>query len=105
MRNEIDPERVVVTELVPGSEYPIHLMYVELLDGVYAPIGLRKTDGAGPHPTVLLGRRNGGGMAWVREATRNMGYIQERLREAGNTPSMRPRRRRSGSASPIWANT
>ena len=81
---EIDPERVVITEPVPGSEYPVHLMYVELLDGVYAPTGFRKPAGAGPHPTVLLGRGNGGGgMAWVREATLKMGYIQERLLEAG----------------------
>ena len=84
MQHEIDPERVVVTEPVAGSEYPVHLTYVELLDGVYAPIGLRMPAGAGPHPTVLLGRGNGGGgMAWVREATRNMGYIQERLLKAG----------------------
>lgn len=84
MPNEIDPERVVVTESVAGSEYPVHLTYVELMDGVYAPIGLRMPDGSGPHPAVLLGRGNGGGgMAWVREATRNMGYIQERLLEAG----------------------
>ena len=84
MSNEIDPERVLITEPVPGSEYPVHLTYVELLDGVYAPIGLRMPDGAGPHPAVLLGRGNGGGgMAWVREATRNMGYIQECLLKAG----------------------
>ncbi len=84
MQYDIDPERVVVTEPVPGSEYPVHLMYVELLDGVYAPIGLRTPAGAGPHPTILLGRGNGGGgMAWVREATRNMGCIQERLLAAG----------------------
>ena len=84
MQHEIDPERVVITESVPGSEYPVHLTYVELLDGVYAPIGLRMPESSGPHPTVLLGRGNGGGgMAWVREATRNMGYIQERLLEAG----------------------
>ena len=84
MPYEIDPERVVVTEPVPGSEYPVHLMYVELLDGVYAPIGLRTPAVPGPHPIVLLGRGNGGGgMAWVREATRNMGCMQERLLAAG----------------------
>ena len=84
MPYEIDPERVVVTEPVPGSEYPVHLMYVELLDGVYAPIGLRTPAVPGPYPTVLLGRGNGGGgMAWVREATRNMGCMQERLLAAG----------------------
>ncbi len=84
MQNGIDPEHVVVTEPVPGSRYPVRLMYVELLDGVYAPIGLRTPGGEGPHPIVLLGRGNGGGgMAWVRAATRNMGYVQECLLEAG----------------------
>lgn len=84
MKNAIDPERVVILEPVPGSDYPVHLMYVELLDGVYAPIGLRTPAGEAPHPVVLLARGNGGGgMAWVREATRNKGYIQERLLEAG----------------------
>lgn len=84
METGINPERVVIAERVPGSEYPVHLMYVELLDGVYAPIGLRTPKGAGPHPAVLLASGNGGGgMAWVREATRSKGYVQERLLEAG----------------------
>ena len=84
MKNGIDPERVVITEPAPDSEHPVHLMYIELLDGVYAPIGLRKPPGEGPHPTVLLASGNGGGgMAWVREATRNKGYIQERLLAEG----------------------
>ncbi len=83
MKGGIDPERVVITEQVAGSEYPVHLMYVELLDGVYAPIGLRIPEGEGPHPVVLLASGNGGGgMAWVREATRNKSYIQECLLEA-----------------------
>jgi len=80
----IDPENVVMTEPVPGSDIPVHLMYVETWDGLYTPIGLRKPDGPGPHPVVLLASGNGGGgMAWVRDAVRNQGYIMERLLEAG----------------------
>jgi dienelactone hydrolase len=80
----IDPEQVVITESVEGSDSPVLLMYVETLDGLYAPIGLRKPQGAGPFPIVLLASGNGGGgMAWVRNAVRNRGYIMERLLEAG----------------------
>ena len=79
-----DPEHMVVTEPVPGSECPVHLMYVELLDGVYAPIGLRYPTGAGPHPLVLFAMGNGGGgMAVVREFTRNGSWTQEQFLAAG----------------------
>lgn len=50
----IDPEHIVVTEPVPGSEIWVHLMYVQTLDGLYAPIGLRRPLGVGPFPIVLL---------------------------------------------------
>jgi hypothetical protein len=57
----VDPERVVVIEPVPGSEIPVHLMYVPTLDGLYAPIGLRRPPGEGRVPIVLLASGNGGG--------------------------------------------
>jgi len=38
---DIDPQHVVVTEPVRGSDIPVQLMYVEMIDGVYAPVGLR----------------------------------------------------------------
>lgn len=80
----IDPEQVVITEPVAGSDLPVQLMYVETLDGLYTTIGLRKPRGDGPFPIVLLAAGNGGGgMAWVRNAVRNRGYIMERLLEAG----------------------
>jgi dipeptidyl aminopeptidase/acylaminoacyl peptidase len=78
----IDPERVVITEEVNGAE--VHLMFVETWDGLYAPIGLRKPDGDGPFPIVLLASGNGGeGMRWIRDAVRNRGYIMDRLVDAG----------------------
>ena len=87
---EIDPEHVVIIEPVPGSEpiggadIPVQLRYVETMDGLYAPIGLRVPPGDGPFPAVLLASGNGGGgMAWVRDAVRNRGYIMDRLLEAG----------------------
>lgn len=80
----IDPEQVVITEPVEGSDLPVHLMYVETMDGLYAPIGLQKPDGDGPFPVVLLASGNGGGgMAWVRDWFRTRRYIMDRLLEAG----------------------
>lgn len=82
MTREIDPEKVVLTEVVDGRE--IQLMYLETWDGLYAPIGLAKPPGDGPFPTVLLASGNGGeGMGWIRDAVRNRGYTMQRLVDAG----------------------
>lgn len=78
----IDPENVVLTETVDGQ--PVELMYVEVWDGLYTAVGVRRPDGPGPFPIVLLASGNGGeGMPWIRDAVRNRGYIMDRLLEAG----------------------
>lgn len=80
----LDIEQPTIIEEVVGSDVPVQLMYVETWDGLYAPIGLRVPSGEGPHPMVLLASGNGGGgMAWVRQAVAEQGYIMERLLEAG----------------------
>ena len=59
-------------------------MYVEMIDGVYAPIGLRTPAGQGPFPLVLFASGNGGGgMAVVREFTQNVSWTQEQFLNAG----------------------
>jgi dienelactone hydrolase len=79
-----DPQRVVITEPVRGSDIPVQLMYVEMIDGVYAPIGLRTPPGQGPFPLVLFASGNGGGgMAVVREFTQNVSWTQEEFLKAG----------------------
>lgn len=84
MSTDLDPEHVVITEPVEGSDIPVHLMFVETWDGLYAPIGLRKPHGEGPFPIVLLAAGNGsGGMPWIRDNVANRGYIMDRLLEAG----------------------
>jgi dipeptidyl aminopeptidase/acylaminoacyl peptidase len=82
MTAAIDPEHVVITETIGGK--PVDLMYVETWDGVYTPIGLRRPNGDGPFPLVLLASGNGGeGMRWVRDAVRDAGYTMDRLVDAG----------------------
>jgi dienelactone hydrolase len=79
-----DPQHVVVAEPVRGSDIPVQLIYVEMIDGVYAPIGLRMPSGPGPFPLVLFAYGNGGGgMAVVREFTQNVSFTQEQLLQAG----------------------
>jgi len=80
----VDPARVVITEPVKGSEIPVQLAYVETVDGLYTPIGIRKPAGDGPFPIVVFASGNGGGgMQWVREATQNQSWTQEQFLAAG----------------------
>jgi dienelactone hydrolase len=80
----MDPQHAVITEPVRDSDIAVQLMYVEMLDGVYAPIGLRTPFGKGPFPLVLFAFGNGGGgMAVVRDFTQNRSWTQEEFLAAG----------------------
>jgi len=80
----VDPDHVVLTRAVPGSDNPVQLAYVETIDGLYAPLGIRKPAGDGPFPMILFASGNGGGgMAWVEEATDNSSWTQEQFVKAG----------------------
>jgi dienelactone hydrolase len=79
-----DPQHPVMVEPVRGSDIPVQLMYVEMIDGVSVPIGLRVPAGPGPFPLVLFAYGNGGGgMAVVREFTQNVSFTQEQFLQAG----------------------
>jgi dienelactone hydrolase len=80
----MDPCRVVLTEPVRDSDIPVQLTYVEMIDGVYVPIGLRQPRGEGRFPIVLFASGNGGGgMAVVRDFTQNRSWTQEQFLKAG----------------------
>jgi len=80
----IDPCHVALTEPVRDSAIPVKLIYVEMIDGVYAPIGLRMPAGEGPFPLILFASGNGGGgMAVVQDFTQNRSWTQERFLAAG----------------------
>ncbi len=80
----IDPLHVAINEPVRDSEIPVQLMYVEMIDGVYSPIGLRMPSGRGPFPVILFAAGNGGGgMAAVRNATQNRSWTQDQFLKAG----------------------
>ncbi|MDO8877605.1 MAG: prolyl oligopeptidase family serine peptidase [Pseudolabrys sp.] len=80
----IDPAHVAVTVPVADSRYPVDLMYVEMVDGAYIPIGLRKPEGAGPFPLILFATGNGGGgMAMLRDHIDTKSWTQDRLLDEG----------------------
>ena len=80
----MEARHVVITEPVRDSDIPVDLMYVEMIDGLYAPIGLRKPHGNGPFPLVLFASGNGGGgMAVVQDFTQNRSWTQEQFLKAG----------------------
>jgi dienelactone hydrolase len=80
----IDPQHVAITRPVRGSDIPVQLMYVEMIDGVYAPVGLRVPPGKGPFPLVLFASGNGGGgMAVIEEFTQDVSFTQEQFLKAG----------------------
>jgi dienelactone hydrolase len=91
----IDPEHIfvprpikdpitVVTEPVTGSSIPLQLMYVETVDGMFAPVGVRKPAGNGPFPFVVFAHMNGGmGTQWIREWTEYGSWTLEQFLKAG----------------------
>ena len=74
----------VVTEPVPDSDIPNEIHMVEMRDGLYAPVGIRRPPGSEQHPVVVIAHMNGGlGLRWLREWTRNGSWTMERLLDAG----------------------
>jgi dienelactone hydrolase len=81
---QIAGSEFVLTESVMGSDIPVQYRFVELLDGVYAPIGVRTPEGDGPFPTVVFAHMNGGfGLRWVREWTNYGSGTLEQFLDAG----------------------
>lgn len=80
----VTAEEAMLVEPVMGSDLPVEIRFVELLDGVYAPIGIRKPAGDGPFPTVVFAHMNGGyGLRWIREWTQYGSGTLEAFLDAG----------------------
>ena len=81
---EVTGDEPIITESVMGSDIPTEYRFVELLDGVYAPIGIRTPKGEGPFPTIVFAHMNGGfGMRWLREWTNYGSGTLERFLDEG----------------------
>ncbi len=81
---QLDDVQIELTESVKGSDIPVRYTYVELLDGVSAPIAIRTPDGDGPFPTIVFAHMNGGfGLRWLREWTHYGSGTLEQFLDAG----------------------
>ncbi|MFQ5660341.1 MAG: alpha/beta hydrolase family protein [Gammaproteobacteria bacterium] len=81
---QVDMNNLSITEPIAGSDIPLHILFVETVDGLYTPIGLRKPPGDGPFPMILLASGNGGGgLKLLRHMSHDMSWTPERLLEAG----------------------
>lgn len=78
-------DSIAITEQIAGSDIPVDIMLIETVDGLFTPIGLRKPQGAGPFPLVLLFSGNGGaGISSVRNNVHGpAGYTMNKFLEAG----------------------
>jgi dienelactone hydrolase len=75
-------DQIIITEDINGHK--TYLIYVETMDGLYAPLGLEFPKGEGPFPAILLASGNGGeGMNWVIENSKNRRYTIDKILEQG----------------------
>jgi dienelactone hydrolase len=81
---QTSPAAPFSTEPVRGSSIPVTILFVETIDGLYAPIGLRLPPGEGPFPLVLFASGNGGGgVELIRDFSQNRSWTQEQFLAAG----------------------
>jgi len=78
-------ETFSITEPVKNSDIPVQITFVETIDGLFTPIGIRVPKGKGPFGMVMFFTGNGGGGAQqVRQYVHGAaGYTMERYLQAG----------------------
>jgi dienelactone hydrolase len=80
----IDNPVLGVVEPVKGHPIPAEYQMIEMRDGVYAPIAIRKPAGNGPFPTIVFAHMNGGqGTQWLREWVQYGSGTLERFLDEG----------------------
>jgi dienelactone hydrolase len=81
---ELPPHGYVITRPVRGSSIPADYTFVLTRDEIYVPIAVRKPQGSGPFPLIVIGRGNGrGGLPHVETQVERMASMQDRMLERG----------------------
>lgn len=69
-----------LTKKIAGASTPADLTFVLTRDEIYVPIGVRRPQGSGPFPAILLGSGNGaGGMPEVERQLGRLGPMMDEL--------------------------
>lgn len=81
---ELASHGYVITRPVAGSAMPADYTFVLTRDEIYVPIALRKPQGKGPFPIIVMGRGAGrGGVPHVEQQVERLAAMQDRMMERG----------------------
>jgi len=73
-----------ITRTIPNSNRTYQLHMISTRDEIHLPLGVRKPDGDGPFPVILIGRGNGkGGYAEVEKAMYELEPMMDMLIDRG----------------------
>ncbi|MEW5984577.1 MAG: hypothetical protein AB1806_19675 [Acidobacteriota bacterium] len=81
-RPQSEAPHLIVARTMPTSGTPYELHLVQTRDEIYVPLGVRKPDGDGPFPAILVGSGNGnGGFSKIEQAMYRLeGMMDEMLK-------------------------
>jgi len=74
----------VITKPVRGSDIPADYTFVLTRDEIYVPIAVRRPQGTGPFPMIVIGRGNGrGGLPHVQTQVERLASMQDLMLARG----------------------
>jgi dienelactone hydrolase len=81
---ELPSHGYVITMPVKGSAIPLHLTFALTRDEIYVPIALRKPEGTGPFPVIVMGRGDGrGGVPHIVKQVERLATMQDAMIRRG----------------------
>lgn len=81
---ELAPHGFVIAKAVRGSAIPMDLTFVLTRDEIYVPIAVRKPQGDGPFPVIVMGRGDGrGGVPHLEREVERLASMQDEMIRRG----------------------
>ena len=81
---ELPSHGYTITQPVAGSAIPMHLTFVLTRDEIYVPVAVRKPEGDGPFPVIVMGRGDGrGGMPHVAKQVERLATMHDAMIRRG----------------------
>src|SRR5476649_1445922 len=81
---ELPSHGYTITQPLVGSAFPMHLTFVLTRDEIYVPVAVRKPEGDGPFPVIVMGRGDGrGGMPHVIKQAERLATMHDAMIRRG----------------------
>jgi dienelactone hydrolase len=82
--SEVPVHAYTITKTLAGATTPVDLTFVLTRDEIYVPIAVRRPEGTGPFPAILMGSGNGAGaMPEVERQAARLGPMMDRMLARG----------------------